>query len=89
MTRKCHFFPLSVCLPHSIPHVPLLCNLRLPDLPSCPCPAQLVELLCDEMALAFKERGAPVPPWRKPSSLISKWKLSSPVPAGLQPGSAL
>ncbi len=38
---------------------------------------QLVELLCEEMALAFKERGVPVPPWRKPSSLISKWKPAS------------
>ena len=35
--------------------------------------APLVELLCSEMALAFKERGVTCPPWRQPRSMISKW----------------
>ena len=33
----------------------------------------LVELLCSEMALAFKESGVTCPPWRQPRSMISKW----------------
>ena len=33
----------------------------------------LVQLLCSEMALAFKERGFTCPPWRQPRSMISKW----------------
>lgn len=35
--------------------------------------APLVELLCLEMALAFKEQGATCPPWRQLRSMISKW----------------
>lgn len=35
--------------------------------------AHLVELLCSEMAIAFKEGGATCPPWRQPKSMISKW----------------
>jgi len=35
--------------------------------------APLVELLCSEMGLAFKEQGATCPPWRQVRSMISKW----------------
>lgn len=35
--------------------------------------APLVNLLCSEMSLAFKERGLSLPPWRQGKSLLSKW----------------
>ena len=35
--------------------------------------AQLVNLLCTEMSLAFQERGLSLPPWRQGKSLLSKW----------------
>ena len=35
--------------------------------------APLVELLCSEMAVAFKECSVTCPPWRHPRSMISKW----------------
>lgn len=35
--------------------------------------APLVELLCSEMAHAFKECSVTCPPWRHPRSMISKW----------------
>ena len=33
----------------------------------------LIQLLCTEMAVSFKERGFTCPPWRQPRSMISKW----------------
>lgn len=50
----------------------------------------LVELLCDEMAAAFKERSVPVPPWRRAHSLISKWRprAQSHTSLALPPASA-
>lgn len=47
----------------------------------------LVELLCEEMAAAFKERGVPIPPWRRAASLLSKWRprTLSPSRAGSAP----
>lgn len=35
--------------------------------------APLVNLLCSEMSLAFRERGLSLPPWRQGKSLLSKW----------------
>lgn len=35
--------------------------------------APLVDLMCTEMAAAFKEQGVTCPPWRQPRSVISKW----------------
>lgn len=32
-----------------------------------------VQVLCDEMALAFKDQGQHPPPWRRMSSMLSKW----------------
>ncbi|KAL6762030.1 hypothetical protein V8C86DRAFT_2523851 [Haematococcus lacustris] len=34
----------------------------------------LVELLCDEMSASFKASGSPLPPWRRASAMLSKWK---------------
>jgi len=36
----------------------------------------LVELLCEEMTVSFKTCGVPLPPWRKLTSLLSKWHLA-------------
>lgn len=45
----------------------------------------LVELLCAEMALAFKEAGIVMPPWRSLRSMMTKWmprrSLDLPLPA--------
>lgn len=45
----------------------------------------LVELLCAEMALAFKEAGIVTPPWRSLRSMMTKWmprrSLDLPLPA--------
>ena len=49
--------------------------------------APLVNLLCSEMSLAFKERGLSLPPWRQGKSLLTKWlpakardlDMSSPI----------
>ncbi|KAK9830187.1 hypothetical protein WJX72_010189 [[Myrmecia] bisecta] len=38
----------------------------------------LVELLCAEVAAAFQEQDRPLPPWRKLSSVLSKWRLDTP-----------
>ncbi|KAL3149292.1 hypothetical protein ABBQ32_002107 [Trebouxia sp. C0010 RCD-2024] len=35
--------------------------------------APLVDLMCTEMATAFKSQGVTCPPWRQPRSMISKW----------------
>lgn len=34
----------------------------------------LVEFLCSEMSLAFCQHQAVLPPWRQPSSMLSKWR---------------
>jgi uncharacterized protein (TIGR01615 family) len=36
--------------------------------------AKLVELLCAEMAKAFIEKGATLPPWRQYNAMLSKWE---------------
>lgn len=35
--------------------------------------ANIVEILCGEMATAFAETGTPLPPWRQTSAMLSKW----------------
>ncbi|GIL46098.1 hypothetical protein Vafri_3157, partial [Volvox africanus] len=47
----------------------------------------VVEVLCDEMALALRSKGMVIPPWRESSAMISKWqpkqsKLLVPGAAG-------
>jgi uncharacterized protein (TIGR01615 family) len=34
----------------------------------------LVELLCSEIRLAFKQANATLPPWRAPPAMLSKWR---------------
>ncbi|GIL71468.1 hypothetical protein Vretimale_2668 [Volvox reticuliferus] len=34
----------------------------------------VVEVLCDEMALALRSKGMVIPPWRESSAMISKWQ---------------
>ena len=36
--------------------------------------SKAVELLCAEMAVAFATMGTPVPPWRQPAAMLSKWQ---------------
>lgn len=36
--------------------------------------SKAVELLCAEMAVAFATTGTPVPPWRQPAAMLSKWQ---------------
>lgn len=36
---------------------------------------QLVDFLCEQMLVSFRERGMSVPPWRKNKSILSKWFL--------------
>lgn len=36
--------------------------------------AQLVEIMCAEMATAFTETGTPLPPWRQTAAMLSKWQ---------------
>lgn len=52
----------------------------------------LVELLCAEMALAFKEAGIVMPPWRSLRSMMTKWmprrSLDLPLPASSQAAAA-
>eukprot|EP00879_Flechtneria_rotunda_P007480 GHRR01007847.1.p1 GENE.GHRR01007847.1~~GHRR01007847.1.p1 ORF type:complete len:508 (+),score=245.28 GHRR01007847.1:907-2430(+) len=33
----------------------------------------IVKLLCEQMVVAFKKQGLPVPPWRSRQALLSKW----------------
>ncbi|GMH40367.1 hypothetical protein BSKO_08271 [Bryopsis sp. KO-2023] len=35
--------------------------------------ASIVQILCQEMSNSFKEAGAILPPWRKTSSMLTKW----------------
>ena len=37
-------------------------------------PAQVVELLCSELAGAFSEAKTPLPPWRQHAAMLSKWQ---------------
>jgi uncharacterized protein (TIGR01615 family) len=37
--------------------------------------AALAELLSAGVAVAFREQGLPLPPWRRAKSLLSKWAL--------------
>ena len=37
----------------------------------------LVSFLCSEIAAAFREEGALLPPWRQASSMLSKWRPRS------------
>ncbi|KXZ51549.1 hypothetical protein GPECTOR_12g512 [Gonium pectorale] len=34
----------------------------------------VVEVLCDEMALALRSKGLVIPPWRESAAMISKWQ---------------
>lgn len=36
--------------------------------------SKAVDLLCAEMAVAFATTGTPVPPWRQPAAMLSKWQ---------------
>ena len=40
--------------------------------------APLVDIMCTEMAAAFKDQGVTCPPWRQPRSMLSKWLPAKP-----------
>jgi hypothetical protein len=50
--------------------------------------AQLVQLLSGAVAEAFAAQGLPLPPWRKPKSVLSKWGLLPPAEGAHAPDTA-
>ena len=57
---------------------------------------ELVDFLCEQMLVSFRESGMSVPPWRKNKSILSKWFLPTaksgsqpPTPTGSPPPSKL
>lgn len=45
---------------------------------------ELVDFLCEQMLVSFRENGMSVPPWRKNKSILSKWFLPT-AKSGSQP----
>lgn len=58
---------------HTCPPCPPVQSVPLCFVGTVGCLEAIVTILCDEMALAFKQQGLPVPPWRSKTAMLSKW----------------